>query len=107
MAPTKKPAKIEIVKIQKYQYIGWQRDTGKLGEIIYVDLKNKHPDPSKLLIWGRRKSGQTAKGDYARFFGKVGAPVTIKFRQTGRYAMEENMVRNDAIIKAIRSGKCG
>lgn len=97
--------KMDHITIQKYKYFGWNRDTANPGEIIYVDIRNKHPDPMKKLLWGRRQNGQMAKGDFLRFFAKVGKPVTIKFRQTGRYAMEENMVRIDAFIKAIKSGK--
>jgi hypothetical protein len=106
MKPTKKPpVKKERFALQKYQYFGWHPDTARSGDIIYVDLANKHPDPSKLLIWGYRKNGQVAPGDYARFFAKIGKPVTFEFKQTGRYAMEEHKVRHDAIVRAIKSGK--
>lgn len=105
MTPYKPPKKYDSVTLQRYVYFGWHRDTANPGETIYVDVKNKHPDPMKKLLWGRRKNGQMAKGDYLRFFKKVGKPVIIRFVQTGRYAYEENAVRIGAIIKAIKSGK--
>ena len=97
--------KKERVTLQKYIYIGWNVSTGKNGDIIYVDMANKHPDPLKKLIWGYRKNGQVAPGDYERFFGKQGKPVTFEFAQTGKYAADEKRVRHDAILRAIKSGK--
>lgn len=102
-----KPAvKKERFTLQKYKYHGmFNTSTAESGETVYVDLANKHPDPSKKLLWGYRKNGEIASGDYIRFFTKVGKPVTFEFEQTGKYAMEERGVRERAIHRAIKSGK--
>lgn len=93
--------KKESVTLQAYRYHGWHSDTGAPDEIIYVDLKNKHPDPSKRLIWGWGEEGQLRHGDYNRFFEKVGKPVKFEFEQTGRYAADEQRVRSAAIRRAV------
>jgi hypothetical protein len=102
-----KPAvKKERFTLQKYKYSGWHNtSTAANGEIVYVDLANKHPDPLKKLLWGYRKNGEVAGGDYIGFFTKVGKPVTFEFEQTGKYAMEERGVRERAILRAIKSGR--
>lgn len=96
--------KKEQFTLQKYQYTGWHNDTGKRGDIVYVDVKYKHPDPSKKLIWGFDSNGDRVSGDYVGFFEKVGKPQTFEFDQTGNYAMGEKKVRQAAIVRAIKKG---
>jgi len=97
--------KQEKITLQKYKYGGWNHDTGKPGEIIYVDMADKHPDPMKKLLWGYNKNGSLAHGDYVGMFTKVGSPITFQFPQTGKYAADEKRIRHEYIQKAIRSGK--
>jgi hypothetical protein len=99
------PKKMERLDIQRYKYNGFHSSTGRRGDIIYVDLQNKHPDPLKKLIWGYHKNGDLASGDYSGFFEKVGSPVSFEFAQTGRTAAEEKSLRHKAIIAALKSGK--
>lgn len=96
--------KKERFTLQKYSYRGFQSDTGKPGEVIYVDLANKHPDPLKKLLWGYDKTGSMVSGDWSTFFEKIGKPCTFEFEQTGRYRAEEIKVRQDAIRRAIKKG---
>jgi hypothetical protein len=94
----------EKFTLQKYKYDGWHHDTGRPGEIIFVDVAKKHPDPLRKMLWGYDKDGYLVHGDYTGFFTKVGKPQTFEFEQTGRYAMEEQKVRHAAIIRAIKKG---
>lgn len=93
------------VTLQKYRYNGFQSSTGKSGEIIYVDMADKHPDPMKKLLWGYHKDGNMAPGDYIGLFTKVGNPVTFEFEQTGKFAADEKRVLHAAIGRAIKSGR--
>ena len=96
--------KREQFTLQRYQYNGWHHNTGNRGEIIYVDLKHKHPDPLKKLLWGYNTNGNLVHGDYVGFFTKIGSPKTFEFEQNGRTHMEEQKVRHAAIIRAIKKG---
>lgn len=101
----KAAVKKERFTLQKYKYGGWNSDTGKPGEIIYVDMANKHPDPMKKLLWGYHKDGYLSHGDFVGFFTKVGKPVIFEFAQTGKYAADEKRVKHAAILRAIKSGR--
>ena len=66
----KRPQAKETISIQKYRYVY------AFDEFVYVDTKNKHPDPMKKMIWAYSKSGGVIS-DYAQYFEKVGKPIKI------------------------------
>ena len=90
--------------LQKFEYTGFNGDTGRRGAIIYVDMGNRHPDPLKKLTWGYNASGSTVHGDFNGFFTKVGKPQVFEYVITGRTAMEEKASKAAAIGRAIKRG---
>lgn len=89
--------KVDFVTIQPYIHYEW----GKYN-IVFVDNKYKHPDPSKLMIWGWGLDGEIYPGDFKRQFTKVGRPYTVEYSIEGRRtANEEKMARIHAIEEFI------
>lgn len=73
--------------------------------LVVVDKDNMHPDPSKLLIWGRNEKGDMVAGDFKYAYEKIGKPVhfTIKVKDTyWAHIMEQ---RSEKIKKFIQSHK--
>jgi hypothetical protein len=86
-----------IITEYKYTYFGKE-------QIVYVEKGKEHPDPSKLLTWGRDVNGEVIKGNYNRFFVKAGKPIKVPYDISGcRTATEETMRKIDAIKATIKT----
>lgn len=91
----------ESLKIQAYTYGGWHNDTGKPGEIIYVDLANMNPDPCRQLLWGYDAQGDLRSGDYLGFFTKVGHVHKFEYQKVNAMHATQQKQRHEKIVKAI------
>jgi len=62
-----------IAKLIPYKYHGGvlSNKIGSEPELVYVDSDHKHPDPSKMMLWGWNEAGETVS-DYKRYFEKIG-----------------------------------
>jgi hypothetical protein len=81
----------------KYWYMGNE-------QIVYVEKGNEHPDPSKLLTWGRGVDGEVVKGNYNRYYTKAGKPIKVTYDIQGcMTATEETMRKIEAIKSLIKT----
>ena len=91
------------VTIVPYEYTGTYH--GQEKQIVWVDTKYAHPDPSKVMTWGYGEKQDTVS-DLSKFFTKVEKGVTLEFA-IPRYstANEEKGLRAKAIREYIAAGK--
>ena len=91
------------VTIVPYEYTGTYH--GQEKQIVWVDTKYAHPDPSKVMTWGYGEKQDTVS-DFSKFFTKVGKGVMLEFA-IPRYstANEEKGLRAKAIREYIAAGK--
>jgi hypothetical protein len=92
----------EKFTLVRYIYLGWNPLTGESGDHIYVDTANKHPDPGKKLMWGYGRDGELRAGDYVGKFEKTTRYQTFEYLQIGRTTLQKQMVRANAIRKAVK-----
>jgi len=74
--------------------------------IVYVDKENRHPDPSKLLIWGYDKNGDLVKGDFKRNFTRLKKirPIKVAYRIPPRLsALQEKEIHVESIKEHLSS----
>lgn len=74
------------IKIVPYMYNGWRYPK----QIVWVDMSNKSPDPSKLMIWGYGEKNDPVS-DFKGFFEKAGAPVIMHYTH-GKYSTHSQEV---------------
>jgi hypothetical protein len=87
-----------IARIQKYMYNVHGTETP-----VWVDLDNKHPDPSKLLIWGWDENGDHVQGDFKNRFTPTKEKHEIPWSVNERHSTrgKEIKAKADAIKKFI------
>jgi len=81
--------------------------SSKIGgepELVYVDADHKHPDPSKIMLWGWNEKGETIS-DFKRYFERKGKSIEIPYKVPSRgiTANSEKTLKILAIKKWIET----
>ena len=72
-------------------------------EKVLVVKGREHPDPVKVLTWGRGLDGLVIPGDYNRYYTRAGKNIEVKISFKSDIAMNENVQIIDKLIKFIRT----
>lgn len=85
--------------------------SSKIGgepELVYVDADHKHPDPSKIMLWGWNEKGENIS-DFKRYFEKKGKTIEIPYKvpTRGITANAEKTLKFMAIKKWIETKGVG
>jgi hypothetical protein len=86
--------KTESVTMQPYIHTQWG-----VSNIVFVDNKDKHPDPARKLIWGYGIDGDVYPGDFKDTYEKVGKSYTFYYSVEGCWTAAQETERR---IKEIR-----
>ena len=72
---------------------------GKIGDslTVWVDKDNKHPDPSRKMIWGWDTKHRLIS-DFKEMFERKGKEIKIKYSVEGCWTAHEEDERKEAAI---------
>jgi hypothetical protein len=76
-------------------------DEAERGTKIWVDSKNKHPDPGRNFLWGYTADGEIVS-DFKGTFRRAGKVVKVPYKESAATAFQEKEQRIKAIKNYLR-----
>lgn len=84
-------------RFQIYSYFGIESCFKDV--LVYVDVDKKHPDPSKLMLWGKAGDGSTIS-DFKRRFTTTGKSAVLEYPEAPT-AMQEQKNKLNALYSHL------
>ena len=91
--------KTKTARFELYRYFGMESGFKEID--VYVDLDRKHPDPAKLMIWGKDVEGNTVS-DFKRSFTKTGRVTPLRYAEAST-AHQEQLNKIDAFDEFLEA----
>ena len=96
---TEGDTRFKIARIIPHEY--WGDQSGFKAEKVYVIEDDKHPDPSKLMMWGRTARGEVIS-DFKGRFTRAGNTINVSYRiPQMQTATQEKQLKIKAIDEHI------